>query len=95
LRSIELPPGVRFKHASKSEISLIFEKAWIEAENIFINRKLLHGASVKRFSSEIHVRITVRPMDPQLSFDRQEAIAAAALDKIASRLIPYAKRVLG
>jgi len=34
-------------------------------------------------------------MDPQLSFDRQEAIAAAALDKIASRLIPYAKRVLG
>lgn len=84
LKPAGLPSGIRFKHAFfRGEVSLIFEKAWAPTAKRHLE-SLPEGAWTVQHGSELHVRMPVEVMDPQLPFEGQEEIAAAALDKIGT-----------
>jgi hypothetical protein len=85
LKASGLPSGIRFKHAFfRGEVSLIFEKAWVPIAERYLQGKLPEGAWIVQHGSELHVRMPVETMDPQLPFEQQEEIAAAALDQIGT-----------
>ncbi len=88
LKAVGLPTGVRFKHAFfRGEVSLIFEKSWIHKAELQLLEGIPAGAWTVKHSSELHVIMAVEVMDPQLPFEQQEEIAAAALDKVSVLVI--------
>ena len=87
LRAPGLPSGIRFKHAFfRGEVSLIFEKAWAPLAEGQLQGKLPEGAWAVQHGSELHVRMPVETMDPQLRFEEQEEIAAKALDQVLNMM---------
>lgn len=85
LKAAGLPSGIRFKHAFfRGEVSLIFERAWVPTAERHLQGNLPEGAWPVQHDSELHVRMPVEVMDPQLPFEQQEEIATAALDQIGT-----------
>lgn len=93
--AVGLPSGIRFKHAFfRGEVSLIFERGWVEKAESCLSGDLPEGVWAVRHGSEYHVRASVEVMDPQLPFDQQEDVAAQAIEKISS-FVPLAQSVAG
>lgn len=83
LKARGLPTGIRFKHAFfRGEVSLIFEKPWVPTAKLHLQENPPEAAWTVPHGSELHVRMAVEVMDPQLPFEQQQEIAAAALDQI-------------
>jgi hypothetical protein len=85
LKVAGLPSGIRFKHAFfRGEVSLIFGKAWAPTAERYLEGKLPEGAWTVQYGSELHLRMPVEIMDPQLPFEQQQEVAAEALDQIGA-----------
>jgi hypothetical protein len=78
-----LPAGIRFKHAFfAGEVSLIFERKWVETARIALAGKLPDDAWTVEFGSEFHVRLSTEVLDPDLAIEEQEHLVEAALEKV-------------